>query len=288
MIKQLILSKFTAFESLDLEFSPGVNIFIGENDTGKTHILKVIYSACDITSSKKSFAEKLVKVFLPSAEQPGRLVKRAAGDATGSVELYRLLPETGQSINIKLSMTRLLKKTDEAVLSGAHKQWLKNPLKSVYVPVKDMLANAPGFIAMYEKHDLHFEEVYPDILYRAFWPLLRDPIDDSRQQCLEMLQTLMGGFIEQQGEEFFLNRKRGVIEFTLLAEGFRKLALLWLLIQNGTLSDGAVLCWDEPETNLNPRMMQPVVKILIGLQRLGVQIFLSTHNYVILKEFDLQ
>jgi ABC-type multidrug transport system ATPase subunit len=60
------------------------------------------------------------------------------------------------------------------------------------------------------------------------------------------------------------------------------------LIQNGTLLQGAVLCWDEPETNLNPRLMKTVVAILIELQRLGVQIFLSTHDYVILKEFDLQ
>ncbi|HIJ26355.1 MAG TPA: ATP-binding protein, partial [Gammaproteobacteria bacterium] len=47
------------------------------------------------------------------------------------------------------------------------------------------------------------------------------------------------------------------------------------MIQNGTLLQGAVLCWDEPETNLNPRLMKTVVAILIELQRLGVQIFLS-------------
>ncbi|MBF0566448.1 MAG: AAA family ATPase [Nitrospirae bacterium] len=64
VIEKLILNKFTAFESLELEFSDGINIFIGENDTGKTHILKVIYCACDITTSKKSFTEKLTKVFL--------------------------------------------------------------------------------------------------------------------------------------------------------------------------------------------------------------------------------
>ncbi|HIJ26699.1 MAG TPA: ATP-binding protein, partial [Gammaproteobacteria bacterium] len=89
-------------------------------------------------------------------------------------------------------------------------------------------------------------------------------------------------------EEFFLKNRQGELEFTLLAEGIRKLALLWVLIQNGTLLQGAVLCWDEPETNLNPRLMKTVVAILIELQRLGVQIFLSTHDYVILKEFDLQ
>jgi len=34
--------------------------------------------------------------------------------------------------------------------------------------------------------------------------------------------------------------------------------------------------------------MRTVVEILLELQRLGVQIFLTTHDYVVLKEFDLQ
>jgi phosphopantothenoylcysteine synthetase/decarboxylase len=34
--------------------------------------------------------------------------------------------------------------------------------------------------------------------------------------------------------------------------------------------------------------MKTVVGILLELQRMGVQVFLSTHDYVILKEFDLQ
>jgi AAA15 family ATPase/GTPase len=78
------------------------------------------------------------------------------------------------------------------------------------------------------------------------------------------------------------------LEFTLLAEGIRKLGLLWILIQNGTLLDGSVLLWDEPEANLNPKLMRTVVQILIALQRLGVQVFITTHNYNLLKEFDLQ
>ena len=78
------------------------------------------------------------------------------------------------------------------------------------------------------------------------------------------------------------------MESTLLAEGLRKLGLLWLLIQNGTLVEGSILFWDEPETNLNPRLFGPVVEILLELQRQGVQIFIATHDYLILKQMDLQ
>ena len=41
MIKHLELKNFTAFRSLSIEFSPGINIIIGANNTGKTHLLKL-------------------------------------------------------------------------------------------------------------------------------------------------------------------------------------------------------------------------------------------------------
>ena len=73
-----------------------------------------------------------------------------------------------------------------------------------------------------------------------------------------------------------------------MQKGVRKLALLWLLIRNGTLQPGSVLFWDEPETNLNPKLFGVVTDVLLELQRAGVQIFLATHDYVILKELDLR
>ncbi len=105
---------------------------------------------------------------------------------------------------------------------------------------------------------------------------------------MEILQQSMDGKVITRNEEFFLKSPQGELEFTLLAEGIRKLGLLWVLIQNGTLLDGSVLLWDEPEANLNPKLMRTVVQILIELQRMGVQVFITTHNYNLLKEFDLQ
>ena len=35
MLERITFEKFTAFEKLDIEFSPGINVFIGENGTEK-------------------------------------------------------------------------------------------------------------------------------------------------------------------------------------------------------------------------------------------------------------
>lgn len=290
MLDHIKLERFTAFEGLNLKFSPGLNVFIGENGCGKTHLLKLVYAACDVSTSQKTFAEKLNRVFLPSDEKIGRLVKRRTGSSTGSVEVVRTVQVDGQSkaLALRLSMSNHTKEPAKATVSGAYKQWQEHPLTSVYIPVKDMMANAPGFRSLYGLRHIHFEEVYADIIDRAFLGALKGPTDKDRKHLLDILQQSMSGKVVTRNEEFFLKSPQGELEFTLLAEGIRKLGLLWVLIQNGTLLDGSVLLWDEPEANLNPKLMRTVVQILIELQRLGVQVFITTHNYNVLKEFDLQ
>ncbi len=285
MLTKIRFESFTAFEKLELDFSKGINIFIGENGTGKTHILKALYSACDITKSKKGFADKINDVFYPANKQIGRLAKRSKTSSSGFVEVKRKI-DSRQEILLRLSITNHTLTPDRAKVTGA-KQWLEYPLESVFIPVKDMMANAPGFRSLYATRNIHFEEVYSDIIDRAFLSTLRGPIEKDRGRLLEILQKSMDGKVISKQDEFFLKNKKGELEFTLLAEGYRKLGLLWLLIQNGTLLSGSALFWDEPETNLNPALMKTVVEILVELQRLDVQIFISTHDYVLLKEFDL-
>jgi predicted ATP-dependent endonuclease of OLD family len=286
MLDSIKFVNFTAFEKLELKFSPGINIFVGENGTGKTHILKACYAACDIVKTKGNFAEKINNVFYPSGKQIGRLVKRSKASASGSLEVIRKIEK--KSINLKISFSSHTKTPGKVDVAGSTKLWMYTPIEAAYIPVKDMMANAPGFSSLYDIREIHFEEIYIDIIRKALLPLLKGPTDKQRRKLLDKLQNAMKGKVVIDNEEFFLLNQQGKLEFTLLAEGFRKLGLLWILLQNGTLLNGSVLFWDEPETNLNPKLMQSIVGILIEMQRMGVQIFLATHDYVLLKEFDLQ
>ena len=278
-ITRIRLKRFTAFESLDLSPSSGLNAFLGTNGTGKTHLMKVAYAACDSTQPSVRFPEKLARVFLPSKGGMGRLVKRQRGRNSAIAEVWC----HGKSIRASFSS---LVKSPESV-EERRRIW-DEPVSSVYIPVKEMLANAPGFRSLYSRRSIHFEEIYADILDRAFLPPLLGAPEVARRGLLRKLREVLEGNVTASNDEFFLRSRQGILEFTLLAEGLRKLGLLWLLIQNGTLLQGSVLFWDEPETNLNPRLFGPVVEILLELQRQGVQIFIATHDYLILKQLDLQ
>lgn len=280
-ITHLTMQRFTAFDEMDIELSPGINIFLGQNGTGKTHVLKALYSACDITRTKDNFARKLNSVFMPHGGQMNRLVHRQRGNSEAKITVMR------SKVKLGLTFSNRTRLWEDAKITGS-KEWNKTPLNCVYIPVKEMLANAPGFRSMYENREVHFEEVYADIVDRAYLPQLRGPVDSTRTRLLGLLHDVMEGRIVLKDEEFYHQSSQGHLEFPLLAEGIRKLGLLWLLIQNGTLSPGSILFWDEPESNLNPSIICKLVCILIELQQIGVQVFLATHDYVLLKEFDLQ
>lgn len=50
MIKKIIVKNFTILMNEEISFSPHLNIIIGENGTGKSHLLKLLYSVSSIFS----------------------------------------------------------------------------------------------------------------------------------------------------------------------------------------------------------------------------------------------
>lgn len=49
-IKRIKFQNYTVFEDQQMEFSPGINVIIGENGTGKTHLMK-----CNLNSVCSDF-----------------------------------------------------------------------------------------------------------------------------------------------------------------------------------------------------------------------------------------
>ena len=284
-ITRIKLENFTVFESLDLEPSPGINVLVGANGTGKTHLMKACYAAYAFgyDSDTSPILDtppplKLLRVFRPSGNSYGRLVNRISNSDIATLEI---------NVNdsyVKIQVSRI---SPPARARGSV-DWLVSSGDAVFIPTKEILSNAGGFRSLYSAREVQFDETYDDILVKAYLPPLRNPSEYVKADVLSRLEEEIGGKVEVQGEEFFLRDEQGELEFTLLAEGLRRLGLLWLLIRNGSLRPGSVLFWDEPETNLNPKLYRVVMEVLLELQRLGVQVFLATHDYVILKELDLQ
>ena len=282
-LTRIVLDRFTAFEHLDLELGPGINVFVGANGTGKTHLLKVAYAACGLHTAKPNtttppeahVVDKLHRVFLPKKDNLQRLVKCPSEGRQATITVW----SGDRRLEVSVSNDSVARVSLENV------DWAT--IKSAFIPTKEMLSHAPGFRSLYKERAIHFEETHLDILDRAFLPPLRKQESESRRLIEGLLEDAIGGRVAVEGEEFSVRNGSREIEFMLLAEGLRKLGLLWLLIRNGTLSSDSVLFWDEPEANLNPGLLTVVVDALLQLQRTDVQILLATHEYAVLKELEL-
>jgi len=72
-----------------------------------------------------------------------------------------------------------------------------------------------------------------------------------------------------------------------VAEGLRKFAMLARLISTGVLLEQGYLFWDEPENNLNPKLIKVLAKVIVDLSDQGIQVFLATHSVFLLREISI-
>lgn len=77
------------------------------------------------------------------------------------------------------------------------------------------------------------------------------------------------------------------MEMPLVAEGLRKFGMLARLVSAGVLLESGYLFWDEPEANLNPKLVRYLARSIIQLGAAGTQVFLATHSMVLLREIEL-
>ena len=86
-IKQIKIENYTVFQNQKMEFGDGINIFIGENGTGKTHLMKLLYSAAQSADPRISVAYKLVRTMLPDDYKIARLLTRRPGYSHANIKI---------------------------------------------------------------------------------------------------------------------------------------------------------------------------------------------------------
>ena len=122
--------------------------------------------------------------------------------------------------------------------------------------------------------NVEFDDTYLDVIAAAKIDISRGVDSAARKKYLDILQKISSGKVTLHDDRFYLKPgTQAKLEFNLVAEGLRKIALLWQLIKNGTLEKGSVLFWDE---------------LLIMLESEGVQIFVSTHDYFLSKYIEVK
>jgi predicted ATPase len=294
MLKRMGLKNLTVFPYADLQFSPGLNVIIGENGCGKSHLLKTAYSviaasaeegrkpinsAPTKTLMQKIYADKLVNVLRP--ESLGRLARRKQGR-----ERCELAFEFNDSkLNVQLGFATSSK--SEVQIDKLSSSWQQKA--PVFFPTRELLTLYPGFVSVYESHYLEFDETYRDACMLLGAPALKGAREKKAAELLKPLEDAMGGkvVLETNGRFYLSLPGQGKMEMPLVAEGLRKLAMVARLIGTGSLLDKGYLFWDEPESNLNPKLLRLVARIILHLCQSGIQVFIASHSLFLLRELEV-
>jgi predicted ATPase len=292
MLKRLHLRNFTVFEDAEFDFGPGLNVVVGTNGTGKSHVLKVGYAGLrSITSrlrewrgvSLDSPLSSLIRIFRPEPADIKQLLRRGEGIANGEV-IYWLDDERLSAVQLILSPDFSTESSLKAKSDAAAAEISILNTTPVFIPAKETLTLG-WLLSLYDRREIPIDETYPDLLRLLMGPPLRQP---EPAHIVAKLQQLIGGKVEEEGGRFYLaDQEKPRMEMNLVAEGMRKFATLYKLLANGTLTPETTLFWDEPEANLNPALLKEMAAVLAELARAGFQIILATHSLFLLKELHI-
>jgi len=316
-IESLTLENFTVFENATFEFCPGINVLIGENSTGKTHALKVIYSFLRNYDFQINFQKSLPvqenravtagewviqSISFPVNSSPPQIFKflrtvfntvnfkgffRSQQIITKNPDITLSLKFSGNKLSVVITPENFL---DETIINYQG----KSIPSFVYLPSDEFLSKNEGFLSLYERREIPYSSLYQDLALDLNSLPLREEHLTEVQPILDSLQRIIAGeewkksdFIRQENGRFYFELPEGKLDVHLLADGYRKFGMLWYLLRNGSISKNSVLFWDEPETSLNPKLIRELVNILQQLAAIGVQIFIATHDYLLSYELSL-
>ncbi len=294
MLRRLDVGNLTVFRAADFRFCNGVNVVIGENGSGKSHLLKMAYALIAAGAERngppsserpvksalqRTFATKLFNVVRP--ETLGRLVRRR----TGRQRCRLSLEFENSALDCAISFAAASRSEVNVDACPTARQE-KAP---VFLPPHELLTLFPGFVAVYDGRYLEFDEIHRDTCVLLGQPAPRDSRKELALAQLGPIEREMGGTVELDANGRFYLKVPGKsrLEMPLVAEGHRKLAMLARLIATGSLLEDGYLFWDEPEANLNPRLVKSVALAILGLARDGIQVFVATHSLFLLRELEI-
>jgi AAA15 family ATPase/GTPase len=292
MISSIELENFTLFHELNVDLSPGINIIIGENGTGKTQFLKAAYAASSTleqigTASleedilKAKLTERLVSIFKPLDDKLGKL-HRSGAEANAKVKV---------NFSNENELALSFHNNSQGVGYSGEGNFTNTQMTPVFIPTKEVLSFMKGFTSLYQRYGLSFDQTYQDICLSLDLPEVRNEIlQEKSKWAIDEINSVVGGkFVFSGGGKVTFKSENNEYSTNVVAEGFRKAGMLARLLETGVIQPGisGALFWDEPESNLNPKLMEMLVSILLELSRNGLQIVLATHDYVFLKWFDL-
>lgn len=287
MINQIKLNQFGPIFNVDWKKLGRINLVIGGNGCGKTFLLKAIYSSLKTLESYKRgheqrsaseiLADKLYWTF--QAEKIGDLVSKGA-----DAPLFSLMTVDEQQFSYGFG------KDTNKQISNLENHVPPRASNSVFLPAKEVLSLHQIILKSREQDQVFgFDDTYFDLARALRISPSKGKNYKEFAQSRTDLEKMLGGVVEYDdstGRWVFV-KGRHKFPIGVTAEGIKKIAILDTLLGNRYLDTDSVVLIDEPESALHPPAISQLLDIVAILADRGIQFFLASHSYFVVKKLFL-
>lgn len=288
MLKSFEFTDLGPIGSIRADALDSINLVIGANSSGKTFLLKALYAACraheeagrgdDPRDFVEVLSEKLYWTF--QAEKLGDLVSKGAQT--------RLQASMSHKDNTSLAFS-FGPDTARKVMVH-HNNLLPREANSVFLPPKEVLGLSKVILkSVLQDRSFGFDATYSDLVIALQAPPARGRPSTSFRRSTDLLENMFQGQIEYESSREAWVYRKGNSRFSInvTAEGIKKIAILDTLLRNRYLSSSSIVYIDEPESALHPTAISELMDIIQILASQGMQFFIATHSYFVIKKLYL-
>lgn len=288
-IEQLALKNFGKLENFNCDEFSNINLIIGENGTGKTFLLKSLYSAVksmeeykrgdDISPIGDILAEKLRWTF--QVDKIGDIVSRASDD---SLEFKMKLNKSSLSYQFTKSATSRVSTVSAPTNSKEG--------NSIFIPAKEVLSL---FSIILKSRDIDKTFGFDDTYYDLVKALRISPSRGRNFTVFADSRKVVGNVIdgrvdydENGGKWYYKNKKNQKFSIGATSEGVKKIAIMDRLLANGYLNTDSIIFIDEIESALHPQAVCRFLDMIDSIANdMGIQVFITSHSYFVIKKLCL-
>lgn len=290
-----------AHSELSVKDIPSINVIIGKNDTGKTGLLKLLYAtvkSLEIYSLKakqsdvvfkKELSDKLLDTFMPRKNGLGDLVQKGNKE---KLDVNITIKDNNGKYkqDVYFSFGDRTEKSISTCIE--HVEPLANStINALFVPAKEVLTAFNDIRNIRDNfYGVGFDDTYLDLIKALSLETTKGRVSNELSNVNKSLEELFEGKIEQTGQKdqpFVFKRGNQQFAMQQTSEGIKKIGILTTLITNRQLGKGTILFMDEPETALHPDAVRQMVEMLVAMSKAGVQIFLASHSYFVIKQLTI-
>ena len=299
-LKSIHICNFKSIKELKFDFpESGILVLVGENNSGKSNIIRAIDAVCGETWYGKDKLEdydhyqrdKTKRIGIKLDFDNGRVFVCKPTSTDWGIKYYRdaTMQSTmpfGSSIKDDFPCTYLgADRTFDKHLSFYDWTLIGRIRKAFHKKVNPELSDEikSGFLGLVDKFDkvIGFKEFKEDFTnyFNELLPLTstKISIDFKPFTPANLFKTMQILAIEEENGQ-------NIIDVNELGEGARNLILIALLrsyaknLKSGGEEVSGILALEEPELFLHPQARRHLASILRDLAKEGIQVIISTHS----------